>query len=432
MAAPKTLSTEDYSHIVQQCLGANDFKIICCEERKLSEEPMGLLGDHFSTTVTVQRGSEQCDIKFFVKTFPINENQVKLIEETGAFKKEVIFYSVLVEELKSFNVLSEGLRADNDEINNKTWLCRCYLARSDVLVLEDLTQLGFFGFNPRDVLDFHHTTLILQKLALFHASSLILEEKQSESTGKTYRINEVHPELIKETFYVCKPNHPGEMLLEASVNALIRTVKLLPVCKTPDIERNIDEILSREARSILELVKPSKKYRNVLCHADMWSNNILCRYGENRNPIDAILVDFQLIRYSPPTQDIFNFLYLMTRRAFREAHLKEFLSVYYRTLSEELRLHHLDPEKILPWSELLDSCEEQQHYGRINAWHCLHFVTIDREVLKKIMMDSELYQKVIGEKRAEIVCEQFQSDNVYRERMTEVLNEFLECHVLQK
>lgn len=42
---------------------------------------------------------------------------------------------------------------------------------------------------------------------------------------------------------------------------------------------------------------PSKKHRNVLCHGDLWSHNLLFKYDANRNPVDCCLIDFQLARY---------------------------------------------------------------------------------------------------------------------------------------
>nr|CAD7449234.1 unnamed protein product [Timema bartmani] len=52
---------------------------------------------------------------------------------------------------------------------------QCYLARSDVLVLEDLKTRGFVMVDRKAGLDYHHCKAVVSELARFHALSLSMK-----------------------------------------------------------------------------------------------------------------------------------------------------------------------------------------------------------------------------------------------------------------
>lgn len=45
-------------------------------------------------------------------------------------------------------------------------------------------------------------------------------------------------------------------------------------------------------------MSPSAKHKNVLCHGDLWANNIPFKYGDDGKPVECCLVDFQLAQVS--------------------------------------------------------------------------------------------------------------------------------------
>jgi len=92
-----------------------------------------------------------------------------------------------------------------------------------------------------------------------------------------------------------------------------------------------------------------------MIHADLWGNNLLFRDTEDGG-VEGIVVDFQMTRYAPPAQDLFMLLHIVQDIAFRTAHEKELVNLYYSSLSEELTAEGLDIESLLSRKEFDESC----------------------------------------------------------------------------
>mgnify|MGYP002775307968 FL=1 len=97
-------------------------------------------------------------------------------------------------------------------------------------------------------------------------------------------------------------------------------------------------------------LKKSNIYRNTLCHGDLWTTNILFKF-DNIIPLDCRLVDFQLIRYCPPAQDLMSHIYLTTEKETRVQFLPLLLQEYYEELTNIVTSFGLDVEQVLPFKE---------------------------------------------------------------------------------
>jgi Ser/Thr protein kinase RdoA (MazF antagonist) len=122
-------------------------------------------------------------------------------------------------------------------------------------------------------------------------------------------------------------------------------------------------------RYIEMAAEPSSKFRNIICHRDLWLNNILFKYDTSGKPEEVALVDFQIYRYCPPALDLTMFMYVTTTREFREQHLLSLLLTYHRELCMALQAAGLDPEGPhgLGLPEVLASFEEYRFFGLLVA-----------------------------------------------------------------
>lgn len=66
----------------------------------------------------------------------------------------------------------------------------------------------------------------------------------------------------------------------------------------------------------------------VLCHGDLWINNLLFKYDAANNCHNVKLVDLQTMRYSSPAIDILHFLYTSTEYAVREKYFDQLVMDY--------------------------------------------------------------------------------------------------------
>lgn len=108
-----------------------------------------------------------------------------------------------------------------------------------------------------------------------------------------------------------------------------------------------------------EFADPSQHLRNVLCHRDSWNGNIFWEYDkESQEPVGCRMVDFQLMRYSPPALDVLNFLYNnFDDRRRRDQEIPELLKYYHNSLRMELKRLKL-PEDLITVEEFQEDCQK--------------------------------------------------------------------------
>lgn len=89
---------------------------------------------------------------------------------------------------------------------------------------------------------------------------------------------------------------------------------------------------------------------SVMCHGDLWVNNLMFRYDEQqRRPaqevVDVKLIDLQTTRCASLAIDILHFIYTSTERAMRvDETLDALLRHYAEALMAEVRRHVEQPE----------------------------------------------------------------------------------------
>jgi hypothetical protein len=431
------LSREEWCDIIAKKLEASDFYLLETNIGPLSEDQMGFMGDHLKLQATVlhSEGNQEQKLEFFAKSVPM-KNKVfqEYVETIQAFKKEVGFFSNLLPDLKKCIIKSKRTLED-DNSSAHFWTCECYLSKPDIIVLEDLVALGFQHTDSRSPMDYDHCILMLQTLARYHAASVIFEERRPKisTSGQACQIIDAYPDIFFETEWVATEGHPGNRFMKASVKGMISMLEHLP--NYGQNYENFDVIckkLPQTLEKMCEFVKPSTKFRNVVCHGDLWVNNIFFRYNDSNKPIEARFVDFQLIRYNPPASEVMWFLHLVTRRHFRESNMDVFLTTYYQSFSSELLSHHLDADLLVPWNEFTESCNFYQDAGRMAAALYFQQCMMTGEYLKMIFSDPNHMTMFQLTDKSQYLIECYQNDPIFRERNTEVLEEMIEYCILNK
>lgn len=91
---------------------------------------------------------------------------------------------------------------------------------------------------------------------------------------------------------------------------------------------------------------------NVICHGDLWINNLMFRYN-NRNECDGVkFIDLQTLRYTSPVIDILHFLYTSTERAVRELYMDRMIDVYVESLYATMQRFDVHDEYVQNIDEL--------------------------------------------------------------------------------
>lgn len=84
----------------------------------------------------------------------------------------------------------------------------------------------------------------------------------------------------------------------------------------------------------------------VICHGDLWNNNILFNSDtQNDESLDLRFVDLQASALTRPSLDLCNLIYQNTTPDLRQNHLEEILGTYHEELLSSLRLlGHSNPD----------------------------------------------------------------------------------------
>ncbi|KAL0838478.1 hypothetical protein ABMA28_016606 [Loxostege sticticalis] len=235
-----------------------------------------------------------------------------------------------------------------------------------------------------------------------------------------------HEHIITEATYVKSPWLTAAAKLAANMLKTFST----------KIFREILDLENKVLDRILEACDCLKEYDdtiNVVLHKDLWANNIMFRY-ENGLPANAMLIDFQCIRYGPPSFDLMSFLYLTTSSSFREQHERKVLHYYYCVFFDSLEDAAMQKVTELGFNreEFLRWCERSRMFGICTAIGSFPYVLMDPVVAQKTFDDPATFEKYFIVDRTEPVVAHANKDPMYKNRQVEVAEEFVKRYILNQ
>ncbi|KAH8412698.1 hypothetical protein KR009_004846 [Drosophila setifemur] len=309
---------------------------------------VGYLGDYYALTISYCNEGVKREVQLFIKAIPVNSLE---LQKEAIFQKEAWIYDTLLAEMRKcckYIIKYYTLNKTKKPLTAKVkWSADCYYTRSDLLVLEDIKLQGFQAADSTELSEVHMNQLI-KSMAAFHAASLVYEHQTNCDIGQVY----------------------GDHLLEITVDseiawfttglaAVLATIRSLPQYQGVREQSYIDNKLLSIMEEIYDQAASSKKYRNVLCHRDLWAGNIFFP-AEKTGP--ALLIDFQTCRYTPPASDISFSLYMNLSSKDRKQMETKFIDLYYSCLVENLSDAGLK-DLLISKSELIESYEEFRLFG---------------------------------------------------------------------
>lgn len=367
----------------------------------LSENPVGFWGDHIILKI-YNDNLEICE--FFLKAIPLHiEKRMEFIHETGFFIKEMKFYQHFTPVLNN--------------LSSQSWAPICYLVKDEhYIVLENLKDHKTFE-SQQQTFDSEHFRVAIKTLAIFHASSLIYEQKFGSLSS-----NEM--DMLEEVSYPKREGSIRCIQLESAVKVLSKIIQLIPKYQNSSKLNEILEKFPLIMRSIYDFVETSDKYKNVISHGDLWLNNIMFKYDANEKVETCKFIDFQFARYAPPAVDLATLIYTSTTSLFRETHLNDVLNIYCDALESELMRNNIKLD-VLPRDEIVKSLSEYRMSGLIESLLFNHLTMLPSNLASEMMNSSDEYEKFITKCRADKCLKAFQQD-YYRERITEILCELID------
>lgn len=202
-----------------------------------------------------------------------------------------------------------------------------------VLILENLKTRGFSNSRFCDGLTKEEATSALKAIAKIHALSLAMKIEHGD-------LNQKYPFL----FQTDKATDSYQMLLERGLPQLGLFLQHKPHMR--NVFRAIGDIQSRSKQLISSLLIANGPL-SLLTHTDFWCNNLLFQRDTER----CMIVDWQMIAYSRPTNDVALLILSSLPTELRREFADQLLNEYWNELKEHSKILNVN-------------IEDDLHYGR--------------------------------------------------------------------
>ncbi|KAK5646581.1 hypothetical protein RI129_005045 [Pyrocoelia pectoralis] len=307
-------------------------------------ENMG--GSIINADVTDRTKTDQPVTNFILKCSPPSGILRSMVPIRNMYNIEIYLYSTVFSEFtriqKEKNILNpfkpyphfyKSLNDDGEEM----------------LVLENVKQLGYKHQNRQQPLDYVYVSLIVKQYAKLHALS--------------YAIRDQKPELF-ECFEKNMRNHFfadfnfGGLAVNIGHRTL-NALKALDPVKDVLVYDQFSYFAENPTQVVQNLIQSTSRNK-VISHIDCGILNLLFKHEDaSITPSDAILLDWQHARMESPAVDLVTFVFSAGDKSTIE-NFGDLVLEYYRCLCSFLKELGSDPEKILPYAVLQ---QELKTYG---------------------------------------------------------------------
>ena len=324
------------------------------------------------------------EIKFELQAPQAYSLLVKLSPEDPIYRKymdtDVLFHNEIRMYTEVIPFVEEFLRNRMTDLLGEIF-AKCYYAESgaafvggrDIIVLEDMVPRGFTPSAERLFLDYDHCAVALRQLARYHAVFYGLKKLE------TSRFHAMAKNMRTQNFGQSSHGDKNYFFKTTSY----RAVKYLESRQETD-QATLDRLKNRlehAGQHLVDLMQP-KEPLAVLCHGDFCRNNILFRYDSGK-PCDAVICDFQNVKYASPAIDLSVFMYMNTSSEFRNEHWDDLFGEYHTTLTRTLaRILDCSVEELLPDYGLGEFQKDFVAHGFYGYMICSYFLgemSVDRE-----------------------------------------------------
>lgn len=311
------------------------------------------------------------------------------------------------------------------------WSANLVMALDEAMIFEDLNFLQYKTRHRLETFDEPHTLLALEALARFHSGSLVYEEKKRKQTNKNFTINDEHGKDLSRGGYV-----KSDLWFAQCMNGALEAIKSFSKYKNdPQILEEIESKWAQVWDSALDLSHFSFEYRNVICHRDLWNNNILFRYKEVNEdivPDNCVLVDFAAATCQPPAGDVMFLLHCNLHPKFRKENLAKFLNHYYQELQNILDRYDVILEDIMSYEQFLSSCDKYKLWGLITSAVLVPQFWIDDNLTMKYFGDTESFKEILTQDKGSFIKKMMESNEDYKNRVKQVFEEIVDTYCLNE
>lgn len=229
---------------------------------------------------------------------------------------------------------------------------KCYSATitdmEEAIFMEDLKQSGYEMFNRFDDVTYEHAKVSVQVLGKLHALSFAIKDQDFEKFKQYTELHDVMTERDDNSF---------DLFMSQMMNRALETLDNDESDKY--YKERLEKLFEKKFLDILRDCVDSKAAEPyaIITHGDSWNNNILYKNKvlefkliiqnfkshknkflfQNNIPVGAMLLDWQMSRYTSPVLDMIYYIFGCTTKDFRDLYYNDILNDYYNSLSSFLK-----------------------------------------------------------------------------------------------
>ncbi|KAF9422097.1 hypothetical protein HW555_002118, partial [Spodoptera exigua] len=310
------------------------------KDSKVVFAPAGAAGDNYVANVKrIKVQGENGQLSIIAKIAPTNELVRKRVNATTMFGNEHLIYTEFLPKL--LQLQKQVGTTDEDLVK----FPKCYgtnvEAPNEVILLEDLRELGFSMQDRLKSLSDECVSSVLKKLAIYHSLSYVLKSKEPD-TYNYFKDN------LRDMWGAMADLPKEELAYFSQLEEFTMQMLDDPQYKK-HIKNSISVIAPRAAK--MSKLENGSRYA-VIQHGDAWTNNIMFKFEAN----------YQIAKSSSPAYD---FLYMIFNCTDHETRVKNFynwLDYYHSELDKSLSNYGLKANYVYPRDQL-DA--DLKRYGKL-------------------------------------------------------------------
>ncbi|XP_023025518.1 uncharacterized protein [Leptinotarsa decemlineata] len=275
-------------------------------------------------------------LSFIIKLLPQDPFSRFFVTEAQFDLREIKFYTQVVPDLESFR------QNIGDDLDLRLPIPKCYYAHytagtnepeptppESVLVLENIKPIGFNSADFSRGLTLRQTKSAVEAVAKVHSLSLCLKIKEGKSLSDRY------PFL----FQTMRASDSYQQLVERGLPQLSQFLER---------RSGLDSVLAAlndlrpHTKNIIENLLAPEEPMALITHTDFWCNNLMFKEDEKECLCD--ILDWQMVTYSRPTNDLALLLNSSISAELRRLHTDEILDEYWDSLTSSCRKMKVDVE----------------------------------------------------------------------------------------
>ncbi|XP_076763133.1 uncharacterized protein LOC143430643 [Xylocopa sonorina] len=306
-----------FEKILRDSLSDDTIEILRIEYNCLSEKGLNFLSELYAVSVIYNSKKDaktERTFDLFIKTEPLDNMSLDYLRERNYFSLELRFALEVLPRITKLIHRQLGPHLFHGTL------------QPPVLIMENLKTQGYVLKDRQKGVSLEHCRLVVENIAKMHAGSVAILEEDPELI-----------ESFKEGGIISRKNMQAPLtLINSSLMRISNQVEQWPDEWSTRVAKKLAKLCPIVEEQLADIYDFDPDDFCVLNHGDCWINNLMFKEDEKGQPVDVLMVDYQMAVYSSAAIDVLHFLCTCPEREVRYNNDDYFIKLYLDTLKETM------------------------------------------------------------------------------------------------